>query len=183
MTVTNIDDPPQLASDPSAPQWAPVSNKLSIFARLSTFGTGGSRPRAEDDSSAFLSQTMVERLGSPHKKARVAIPEETTSAPAPVLSEGLERRLSQDHSEDTELQLQRELWERDEDRRLSQVYSEATVWQLERELWELDEELRLEYGEGGDSPGWEVPDIDFTVMTTAEPQAAQSGGINPAHRN
>ena len=158
MAVTNIDDPPLLASDPSAPQWAPVSNKPSIFARLSTFGTGGSRPRAEDDSSAFLSQTMVERLGSPHKKARTAIPEETTSAPARDLSEGLEQRLSQDHSESIDMQ-------------------------LERELWELDEELRLDYLDGVDSPGWEVPDIDFIVMKTAEPQAAQSGGINPAHRN
>ena len=55
--------------------------------------------------------------------------------------------------------------------------------ELERELWELDEELRFEYGDGGDSPSWVVPDIDFTVMTTAEPQAAQSGGISPAHRN
>jgi hypothetical protein len=43
--ITEIDDPPQLSSDPSAPQWSPVTNKPSILTRLSVSGTGGSRHR------------------------------------------------------------------------------------------------------------------------------------------
>ena len=49
--------------------------------------------------------------------------------------------------------------------------------------WELDDDLRVDYLYEVDSPGWEVPDIDFTVMETAEPQASQSAGIYPAHSN
>ncbi len=75
---------------------------------------------------------MMERLGRPHKKARTAIPEETTSAPAPDLSEGLERRLSWDHSE-------------------------ATDWHLERELSDLYEEHRLQSTDGRASTGREGP--------------------------
>ena len=95
MTITEKEDPPQVSSDPSTPQWAPVTNKPSILTRLSVFGTGGSRHRAEDDSSAFLSQTMMDTQGRPYKKAMTAIPEETISAPALDISgRGLEQRLS-----------------------------------------------------------------------------------------
>jgi hypothetical protein len=109
VTITEIEDPPQISTDPSTPQWAPVTSKPSIFTRLLVFGTGGHRQRAEDDSSASLSQTMMDRLDRPSKKARTVIPEETTSAPAPDISErGLEQRLSEDHNESIDMQL--DLW-------------------------------------------------------------------------
>jgi hypothetical protein len=88
VTITEIDDPPQISTNPSTPQWAPVTSKPSIFTRLSGFGTGGHRHRAEDDSTAFLTQTMMDRLDRPSKKAKTVIPEETTSAPTPFISEG-----------------------------------------------------------------------------------------------
>jgi hypothetical protein len=54
---------------------------------------------------------------------------------------------------------------------------------MQLDLWELDEEPMVDYLDEVDSPSWEVSNIDFTVMETAEPQAAQSGDIYPAHSN
>ena len=95
----------------------------------------------------------MDRLDRPAEKARTVILEGTPIAPAPVISEGLEQRLSQDHTESIDMQ-------------------------LERELWELDDDLMADYLDEVD-----IPDISFTVMETAGPQAAQSGGIYPAPSN
>jgi hypothetical protein len=158
VTIAEIDDPPRISTDPSTPQWAPVISKPSILTRLSGCGTGSHRHKAEDDSTALLTQAMMDRLDRPSEKARTVIPEGTSDAPAPVISEGLEQRVSQNHTESIDMQ-------------------------LERELWELDDDLMADYLDEVDSPDWEVPDISFTVMETAGPQAAQSGGIYPAPSN
>ena len=47
----------------------------------------------------------------------------------------------------------------------------------------LDEDSLVDYLDEVDNPDWEVPDIDFSGLETAEPQAAQGGDIYPAHRN
>jgi hypothetical protein len=67
------------------------------------------------------------------------------------------------------------------EQRLPQHHNEGIDMQLD--LWELDEDLMVDYLDKVDSPGWEVPDIDFTIMETAEPQAAQSGDIYTANSN
>jgi hypothetical protein len=55
--------------------------------------------------------------------------------------------------------------------------------QLEGELWELEDDLMADYIDDVGIPDWEVPDINFVVMETARPEAAQSGVIYPAPSN
>jgi hypothetical protein len=87
VTIAEIDDPTKISTDPSTPQWAPVVSRPSILTCLSGCGTDGHEHRAEDDSTDFLTQTMMDRLDRPAKKARTVIPEETTISPAPDISE------------------------------------------------------------------------------------------------
>jgi hypothetical protein len=95
------------------------------------------------------------------------IPEETTSAnnrnnPAPVkTSRGVEQRLSQHPQESIDMPLH---------------------------LWKLDTDSLVDYLDEMDKPDWEVPEtevseLDFSILETADPQAAQSGDIYPAHSN
>ena len=72
------------------------------------------------------------------------------------------------------------------DQRLSQHPQDSTDRPLV--LWELDTDSLLDYLDEVDNPDWEVhetevSELDFSILETAEPQAAQSGDITPAHSN
>jgi hypothetical protein len=158
VTITEIEDPPRISSDPSTPRWAPVTSKPSIFTRLSGYGTGSHLHEAEDDSTALLIQATIELLNEQFEEDQTVIPEEAPDVPAPAISEELEQGLSHKNTEGIDMQ-------------------------LEGEVWELEDDLMADYIDDVGIPDWEVPNINFIVMETAGPQAAQSGGIYPAPSN
>jgi hypothetical protein len=106
---------------------------------------------------------------------RTIIPEETTSAndtnnPAPVklLTLTTEQRIS-----------------RGLDQGLSQHPQESTDM---LDFWELDTDSLVDYLDEVDNPDWQIPEtevseLDFGILETAGPKAAQSGDIYPANSN
>ncbi len=88
--VAEVEDPPRISSDPSAPKWAPVSNRPSILTRLSGYKAESHLPESEEDITARIIQATTDLLNEPSDDEQVLMPEETTEVPASTMSEGWE---------------------------------------------------------------------------------------------
>jgi hypothetical protein len=158
VTIAEVEDPPRIPRDPSAPQWAPVTSMPSIFARLLGYESGSHLHEAEDDTTVLIIQATIDMLNDPCEDDQTVIPEETTDFPAPAMSKELEQALFQEQTEGIDMQ-------------------------LGDEQWELEDDLMAGYIDDVGNPDWEVPNINFIVTETARPHAAQSGVIYPASSN
>jgi hypothetical protein len=156
--VPEVEDPPRISSDPSAPRWAPVSNRpySSILTRLSGHGAESYVPESEEDITARILQFTTDLLNEPSDDDQdLTAPVFTMSqeqAPVPL-------ETSVEHTEGINMQLEDGL----------------------DGMMHLDDEDRLSQCESGDYDlDWEVTTPEYVVMETEGPQAAQSGVIYPA---
>jgi hypothetical protein len=163
--VAEVEDPPRISSDPSAPKWAPVANRPSILTRLSGYKAENHLPESEEDITARIIQATTDLLNEPSDDEQVLMPEETTEVPASTMSEGWEPTVPTWEVPDVDLLLEP---------------AESIDMQHGDGQYIDEEDLLSGYVSGDDDPDWETPDFEYVVMETEGPQAAQSGVIYPA---
>ena len=165
MAIAKVEDPPRISSDPSAPQWAPVTNRPSILTRLSGYKAGNHLPEAEENITSRIIQATTDLLNEPSDDDQTLMPEETADVPVSTMSGEWEQTVTP--------------WESLLER------TEGIGTQFEDGLDEmlcLDDEDRLSNDSEG-NPDWEVPDSNGMEFENTEPQAAQSGVTYPAASN
>jgi hypothetical protein len=163
VAIAEVEDPPRISSDPSAPQWAPVTNRPSILTRLSGYKAGNHLPEAEENITSLIIQATTNLLNEPSDDDQTVIPEGTTDVPVSTMSGEWEQTVTP--------------WES------LLGPTEGIDMQLEDGQYIDEEDLMAGNVSGEGDPDWEAPDCDFMEVETAGPQVAQSGVIYPASDN
>ena len=163
MAIAEVEDPPRISSNPSAPQWAPVTNRPSILTRLSGYKTGNHLPEDEEAITSSIIQATTDLLNEPSDDDQTLMPEETADVPVSTMLGEWEQTVTP--------------WES------LLEHTEGIDMQLGDDQYEDEEDLMAGYVSDEGNPDWEVPDINFIEVETAGPQAAQIGVIYPASDN